>query len=309
MSTAPAKLNYHTLLAQVQKTLIDSQRRIDTERIKTYWETGRLITADILRNKSRAEYGTEIVKRLADDLNIHVRQLNYCIRFFKVYPKLPIMNSCSQFKWSHYRALLSIDDDQKRLSYQEQAVQKGWTVEELLAKIQAKKPQVPPQALSAVKTITPLKRGRLYTYANTTIAEVFALTGKITVDCGFNLRRKVRPKDWPKAAFKAQMDYTYRAHVSRVIDGDTLKVQIDCGLGLITVQTLRLRAIDCPEIATPQGVRAKRFVQRLLKDVPTITIVTQKSDKYDRYLADVWVGDVYLNQRLLDEGLAKVWGE
>ena len=49
------------------------------------------------------------------------------------------------------------------------------------------------------------------------------------------------------------------------------------------------------------------FVQKMLKGVETLTIVTSKSDKYDRYLADVWVGEEYLNQKLLDEGLAGVW--
>ena len=103
------------------------------------------------------------------------------------------------------------------------------------------------------------------------------------------------------------MNYTYQAAVERVIDGDTLKAHIDLGLGLYTAQRLRLRGIDCPEITTPQGERAKRFVQKLLKGAQTITIVTYKSDKYDRYLADVWIGEKFLNQQLLDEGLASLY--
>jgi endonuclease YncB( thermonuclease family) len=37
-----------------------------------------------------------------------------------------------------------------------------------------------------------------------------------------------------------------------------------------------------------------------------ILIKTVKSDKYDRYLADVFVGDTYINQKLVEQGLAVV---
>ena len=33
-------------------------------------------------------------------------------------------------------------------------------------------------------------------------------------------------------------------------------------------------------------------------------IKTIKSDKYDRYLADLWVDGTYVNQKLVEQGLA-----
>ena len=67
------------------------------------------------------------------------------------------------------------------------------------------------------------------------------------------------------------------------------------------------------------GRRAKRFVEKLLKPCPFIVVKTYKdqSDKYARYLVEVFFkpGETdpavvaargeYLNQRLLDEGLAQ----
>ena len=50
---------------------------------------------------------------------------------------------------------------------------------------------------------------------------------------------------------------------------------------------------------------AKAFLEEAVKKADgRLLIKTVKSDKYDRYLADVWAGKTYLNQKLLDEGLA-----
>lgn len=105
-----------------------------------------------------------------------------------------------------------------------------------------------------------------------------------------------------------------------------LKVAIPLGFGFTTVQKLRLRGLDAPEIQTADGEEARAFLEeRLLKAKTPVLIRTVKSDKYDRYLADIWValapngqgrlrqepdvpvradGYIYVNQELLDEGLA-----
>ena len=101
--------------------------------------------------------------------------------------------------------------------------------------------------------------------------------------------------------------FTYLARVKRVVDGDTLLVNIDLGFNLFSLHYLRLRGIDAPEIDTPEGRRSREFVARELARVPHILLTSSRSDKYDRYLADVWYGEeneIFLNQRLLDEGLA-----
>ena len=68
--------------------------------------------------------------------------------------------------------------------------------------------------------------------------------------------------------------------------------------------------LDCPEIDTADGKAAKRFVERLVADAKAITVHTTKPDKYDRYLADVFVEtrdgeDVFLNNVLLEQGHAE----
>ena len=55
---------------------------------------------------------------------------------------------------------------------------------------------------------------------------------------------------------------------------------------------LRLRGLDCPEISTAAGRAAKRFVDGLIKAGDEVIVSTTKPDKYDRYLADVFVGQL-----------------
>ena len=113
--------------------------------------------------------------------------------------------------------------------------------------------------------------------------------------------------------------YTYRADLVEVIDGDTFWVDIDYGFRMGGQQKLRLRAIDTPELSTSAGARVREAVIEMLAPVSFVVLTTSRPDKYDRYLADVFClagattadevleHGVYLNQRLLDEGLAGKW--
>lgn len=57
------------------------------------------------------------------------------------------------------------------------------------------------------------------------------------------------------------------------------------------------------------GRAAKRFVDGLMSVAEEITLVTSKVDKYDRYLADIYLRlksgeEVFLNNALLENGHA-----
>ena len=109
----------------------------------------------------------------------------------------------------------------------------------------------------------------------------------------------------------------YPAAVERVVDGDTLWVWLNLGFGDLTRQNLRLRGIDAPEMSTPKGKLCRGFVTDTLAACVRIVVSTSRPDKYGRYLADVFylpgetdveairARGVFLNQQLLDEGMAK----
>ena len=140
--------------------------------------------------------------------------------------------------------------------------------------------------------------------------------GTVIVDCGFNIWREIGRQE---AKSHGEPSYTYPAMVESVIDGDTLWVIVDCGGGILTRQKLRLHLIDTPERRTPEGDKATRFVKRVLGKNADIVIRTHHYDKYARYLADVfylpdctdpkaiYAQGIYLNQQLVDKGLARQW--
>ncbi len=89
-----------------------------------------------------------------------------------------------------------------------------------------------------------------------------------------------------------------------------LKAAIDLGLGVWTVQKLRLRGIDAPKLDTLKGKAAKKFVEEKIKTAVRIKITTTKPDKWDRYLSDIFLQtkdgrEVFLNNLLLEKGLAR----
>ena len=81
--------------------------------------------------------------------------------------------------------------------------------------------------------------------------------------------------------------YTYHAKLLDVIDGDTLKLDIDVGFSTSRQDKVRLARINSPEIDTPAGKKAKRFIQQRLQNAHII-IETRKREKYGRYLALVY---------------------
>ena len=89
----------------------------------------------------RADYGVQIINRLAADLKADKTTLHNCVSFAKTYPKFPIVHRGVQFKWRHFRELAKISDDKLRKRLEEETQRNGWTSDELIARIKAEKLQ------------------------------------------------------------------------------------------------------------------------------------------------------------------------
>jgi len=112
---------------------------------------------------------------------------------------------------------------------------------------------------------------------------------------------------------KTSTNYTYKAQVLDIIDGDTIWLMINLGFGAFHRRKVRFRGINTAPVETEEGVRAKDFVISQLTPCKFIAVKTYWRDKYDRYLVDVFYdcneGDfesvvqngAFLNQVLLDK--------
>ena len=108
--------------------------------------------------------------------------------------------------------------------------------------------------------------------------------------------------------------YEYRIkRINRVIDGDTVDVDIDLGFGITISHRVRLKGIDAAETRTKDleekadGIKARLWLEKELSRKGEWIIDTTKEDKYGRILGTLYlVGDpVTVNERMLNEGIAK----
>lgn len=94
--------------------------------------------------------------------------------------------------------------------------------------------------------------------------------------------------------------YEYRSKVIKIIDGDTVDVDIDLGFDVVlSNQRIRLKGVDTPESRTSDkeekkyGLLAKRFVESYLTvgNYYTLTTTKDAEGKYGRILGDFIVYD------------------
>lgn len=89
---------------------------------------------------------------------------------------------------------------------------------------------------------------------------------------------------------RPEPDYTYRATILRVVDGDTCHVEIDLGLDVRVRTTLRLAGLNAPELPTDEGKAAKAFLMGLLAlGEVLVRTIKDRREKYGRYLGMLYV--------------------
>jgi micrococcal nuclease len=108
--------------------------------------------------------------------------------------------------------------------------------------------------------------------------------------------------------------YEYKATVKRVIDGDSLVLDIDLGFYMFMNETkIRLYGLDTPEMNSDdpllrlQAVLATRYLYDNLPVGSKVTIKTvlDKREKYGRLLATITTQDGFnINDGLLENKLA-----
>lgn len=106
----------------------------------------------------------------------------------------------------------------------------------------------------------------------------------------------------------ADPQWTYpRARALRVHDGDTVKLEIDCGLSTFRIIWIRLAHINTPELSDAGGAVARDRLAELLSAGPLqVTTTKDKTEKYGRYLAEIVNSDgVDVAQQLIQEGLGR----
>ena len=225
-----------------------ARKAVEQEKVRICWEVGRLLHEHLLEFRERADYGKQLLARLAGDLEMRRQRLYEMLNFYRIFP---IVHPSGQLSFAHYVRLLSLKEEDARNFYLERATEETWSVRQLeqaikvgsyaLAKgAEERKEEEPTPVLR-------MRRGRLFTYRL-----VKSVQGSLQVDLGFGARygldlsglegaevglsvrsfkEEERYRLEPDRTKRTKL-YTYRALVEEVIDGDTVWVEVDCGFGV-----------------------------------------------------------------------------
>ena len=107
--------------------------------------------------------------------------------------------------------------------------------------------------------------------------------------------------------------YEYRIKkVVKVVDGDTVDLEIDLGFSLTKKERCRIAGIDTPECRTRNkeekqyGQAAKLYMTGLLKNAKELKVRTEKDGKYGRMLGWFYADgqELSLNEQMVVDGYA-----
>ena len=137
--TTEMDYEYESLLQNVGNALSKGRQKvasyIGAQTVRTYWKIGKYIVEYEQNGKEKAEYGSNLLKRISRDLTdiygsgFGMSNVN---KMRKMYIEYPILQTVSaKLTWSHFVELLKIEDPLERSFYEKQAEIENWGVREL----------------------------------------------------------------------------------------------------------------------------------------------------------------------------------
>lgn len=113
--------------------------------------------------------------------------------------------------------------------------------------------------------------------------------------------------------------YHYRVDLKQfeekdVYDGDTLRLWIDLGFKIFIKEKIRLAYINAPELKGDErelGLKSRDFLRKVLREAKEskrnvmIKTFKDKKGKYGRYIGELYIDDVSINEKMLEKGYAE----
>ncbi len=122
----------HSIISQARQNAV---RSVNFERVVMYWKIGERIFEEEQNGEQRAEYGSFLIKTLAEALEpefgtgFSARQLERFRQFYRTFPIASALRT--EFSWTHYKLMLSIDNENKRAFYEAESIHNLWNAREL----------------------------------------------------------------------------------------------------------------------------------------------------------------------------------
>ena len=130
---------YKDMQAIIEQTRNNAYQAVNTAMVQRNWLLGKRIADEELQGENRAEYGKEIITRLAEHLTsvygkgFAKSNLYQFVQFYKLFPDIfhSLRGKCQLLSWSHYRYLLRVTDKEARNWYEKEAINEVWSARTL----------------------------------------------------------------------------------------------------------------------------------------------------------------------------------
>ena len=105
---------------------------VNSAMVEAYWQIGKRIVEEEQQGKGRAKYGQHLIKNLSAQLTVEfgkgfsVANLKNFRQFYLIFPENEKGYAVrSELSWTHYRALIRVDNPKARLWYLEEAIEQN----------------------------------------------------------------------------------------------------------------------------------------------------------------------------------------
>lgn len=127
------------IYSEIKETLLSSRNQaynaVNFAMVQAYWQIGRIIVEHEQNGSLRADYGKAVLQEISEKLQqefgsgFSVRNLQQMKKFYALFPNTNALRS--QLTWTHYRALLRVENDNARNWYMEECIRSAWSSRQL----------------------------------------------------------------------------------------------------------------------------------------------------------------------------------
>lgn len=127
------------LYAGIRNILANARQRaysaVNFAMVESYWLIGQQIVEHKQRGEARADYGKGLLKELAAKLSVEFGKgfdesnLRYMRLFYRCFPIRDTLRH--ELTWSHYRRLISVENEQARIWYMNEAADSVWSTRQM----------------------------------------------------------------------------------------------------------------------------------------------------------------------------------
>ena len=127
------------LYAGIRNILANARQRaysaVNFAMVESYWLIGQQIVEHEQHGEARADYGKGLLKELAAKLSVEFGKgfdesnLRYMRLFYRCFPNRDTLRH--ELTWSHYRRLISVENEQARIWYMNEAADSVWSTRQM----------------------------------------------------------------------------------------------------------------------------------------------------------------------------------